>query len=130
MNLLLDTHALLWFIKRDSRLSRRARQLLEDQENSALASIASIWEIAIKVGLGKLKLKLQLKGELENLLEENGFDLLPIDYSHAAEVFSGPAAPPRRSLLLLTDRAEPDLERMPLVSHDTRLDLYGINRIW
>ncbi|HEV8540975.1 MAG TPA: type II toxin-antitoxin system VapC family toxin [Verrucomicrobiae bacterium] len=128
MNLLLDTHALLWFIDRDSKLSRRARQLLEHQDNSALVSIASIWEIAIKVGLGKLKLKLQLEGELENFLEENGFDLLAIDYSHAAGVSTLPRhhADPFDRLLIVQSL----VETMPLVSHDTRLDIYGVNRIW
>ena len=56
MNLLLDTHAFLWFIAGDSNLSQTARAAIEDEDNSCFLSVASLWEIAIKVSLGKLEL--------------------------------------------------------------------------
>jgi PIN domain nuclease of toxin-antitoxin system len=56
VNLLLDTHAFLWFIAGNSSLSRKARAGIEDENNRVLLSVASLWEIAIKVSLGKIKL--------------------------------------------------------------------------
>ena len=57
MNLLLDTHAFLWFISGDERLSEASRQVMEADANIKLVSTASLWEIGIKTSLGKLKLK-------------------------------------------------------------------------
>ncbi len=57
MRLLLDTHSFLWFIGGDTSLSARARSLIEDDRNEVFLSIASLWEIAIKVSLGKLRLE-------------------------------------------------------------------------
>ena len=54
MRLLVDTHALLWFVQNDPALSRTARDLIEDGRNERLLSVASPWEVAIKVGTGKL----------------------------------------------------------------------------
>ncbi|MBV9867668.1 MAG: type II toxin-antitoxin system VapC family toxin [Abitibacteriaceae bacterium] len=56
MKLLLDTHSLIWFLSGDLRLSFPARQLIEDTNNERFVSIASLWEIAIKVSIGKLQL--------------------------------------------------------------------------
>jgi PIN domain nuclease of toxin-antitoxin system len=128
MNLLVDTHALLWFLNRDSQLSKTAREQIEDEGNSALVSIATIWEIAIKVALGKLKLRLRLEDEFERFLEENGFELLSIEYAHAARVTALPRhhGDPFDRLLV----AQSMIERMPIISHDSGLDAYGTNRIW
>jgi PIN domain nuclease of toxin-antitoxin system len=56
VTILLDTHALLWFLKNDPQLSSNAKTTIEDEANRKLVSVASCWEIAIKAGLGKLKL--------------------------------------------------------------------------
>ena len=56
MRFLIDTHVFLWFIAGDTRLSKKVRQAIEDEENEVLLSIASVWEIAIKTSVGKLTL--------------------------------------------------------------------------
>jgi PIN domain nuclease of toxin-antitoxin system len=53
MNILLDTHSLIWFLNGDEKLSLKSREAIESQENLKFVSIASIWEIAIKISLGR-----------------------------------------------------------------------------
>jgi PIN domain nuclease of toxin-antitoxin system len=128
MRLLLDTHALIWFAENDSNLSAVARQALGDEANELSCSVASIWEMAIKVSLGKLKLGSSLEPGFHQSLKENGFTILPVEYRHAAHVMSLPwhHRDPFDRLLV----AQAVLEQMTLVSHDARLDEYGVRRIW
>ena len=65
MELLLDTHTLIWFLNGDRKLSKKAKELIEDTDNSKIISIASIWEIATKLSLGKFKFKEGFKKFLE-----------------------------------------------------------------
>jgi PIN domain nuclease of toxin-antitoxin system len=82
VNIILDTHALLWFLEGDyDRLSEKARMYTEASSNIKFVSIASLWEIAIKMNLGKLKLKNDLDG-LQGLLHSNGFVPLEITFAH------------------------------------------------
>ena len=81
MNVLLDTHTLLWFLNGDESLSARARTVIEDIRNQVFVSIASLWEISIKLSLGKLEYKFGLI-KIAQLIEENGFLLLPITFDH------------------------------------------------
>lgn len=81
MNLLIDTHAVIWFITKDSRLPDATLRLIESPDNYCFVSIASLWEMAIKYSLGRLN----LNGELEkifNIISETGFELLPITTTH------------------------------------------------
>src|SRR5438128_11678927 len=86
MNLLLDTHVFLWFCQDEPALSGSAKTLIEDAANRKLVSLASCWEIAIKAGLGKLKLGEPSGSYLINALSRTGFDLLPISLAHATGV--------------------------------------------
>jgi PIN domain nuclease of toxin-antitoxin system len=70
MKLLLDTHAFLWFIEGNYILTQKARQAIENENNQRFLSIASLWEIAIKVSIGKLQLKLNIP----NLVKEQVYD--------------------------------------------------------
>lgn len=79
MKLLLDTHALLWWLADDARLGRRARGLIEDAGNTILVSQASFWEIAIKIGIGKLRADI---GEVLTAIRERGLDELGLEPSH------------------------------------------------
>ncbi|MFM1744444.1 MAG: hypothetical protein RLZZ630_381, partial [Bacteroidota bacterium] len=79
MSFLIDTHALLWFFAGSEELSGRARSLILNPQNRINISIASIWEIGIKVSLGKLRLGFRME-ELKLKLEENQIDILPIDF--------------------------------------------------
>ena len=82
VKLLLDTHMFLWFINGDANLSAVARQLIEDHENERLLSIASLWELAIKISIGKLELNISFADLLEQQITGNAIDLLPISPAH------------------------------------------------
>ena len=85
-SLLLDTHAILWFFWDDPQLSAHAKALIEDAGNRKLVSIASCWEIAIKVGLGKLHLGEPSRSFLPREIARNNFELLPVSLGHATMV--------------------------------------------
>jgi PIN domain nuclease of toxin-antitoxin system len=128
VKVLLDTHALIWFIGADKRFSQKARTALSGAQEGVYVSIASIWEIAIKLSLGKLRLSLRLEDELLAFLEQNGFEFLPIDYAHVTRVASLPFKHKDPFDRLLAAQAL--IEDMTLVSHDSNLDGYGIRRLW
>jgi PIN domain nuclease of toxin-antitoxin system len=86
MNLLLDTHAFLWFIAGNSSLSRKARAAIEDQNNGVLLSVASLWEIAIKISLGKITLSESFDKLIPEQLTANGIELLDISVEHTASL--------------------------------------------
>ena len=85
MRLLVDTHALIWFAEGDSRLSATARAELESSDNDLFVSVACIWEMAIKISLGKLTVPDGLK-TFRTKLERGGFGLLNIETVHAERV--------------------------------------------
>src|SRR5579884_3902949 len=90
MRLLLDTHTFLWFVWGDAHLSSSARSLIENEAHSKLVSAASVWEMAIKVSLGKLDLKHSIDDFLRAHLDGNGFELLPVVREHACAVATLP----------------------------------------
>lgn len=128
MNLLLDTHAFLWFIKDDASLSLRARGLIEEPENKRLLSIVSLWEIAIKASLGKIVLKLPFDALMPRQLQENDIDLLPNALPHLGLVERLPFhhRDPFDRLII----AQSLVENLPLVSIDSQFDKYGVQRLW
>jgi PIN domain nuclease of toxin-antitoxin system len=128
VTLLLDTHVLLWFLKGDPQLSPAARSAIEDASNRKLVSIASCWEIAIKAGLGKLKLGEPAGVLLARELLTNSFDLLPISLAHATavEALAPHHKDPFDRLLIVQAIAE----SATLVSADGQLDAYGVSRTW
>lgn len=81
MDLLIDTHAVIWFITEDPKLPKKTRQLLADVNNKCFVSIASFWEIAIKNSLGRLDLNSDLIN-IFRIIEETGFELLPVTLNH------------------------------------------------
>ena len=87
MEYLLDTHTFLWFINGDTQLSKKAREAIADPDVIKYISIASFWEIAIKVNLGKLSLDMPYI-DLRLQVTDNGFEILPITFSHTAELIS------------------------------------------
>lgn len=90
MKVLLDTSALLWFLRGDSELSEKAALLIENPDTDVFVSVVSIWEIAIKASLGKLAAPKGFQDSLESTLGDAGFHILPIGFQHAAGVFSLP----------------------------------------
>jgi PIN domain nuclease of toxin-antitoxin system len=128
MTLLLDTHTLLWFFWDDPQLSAPAKTAIEDPGNRKLVSVASCWEIAIKVAVRKLDLGEPSRTFLSREIARNNFDLLPITLHHATGVETLPFhhRDPFDRLLI----AQALAEGVPVVSSDAAFDLYGVTRIW
>jgi PIN domain nuclease of toxin-antitoxin system len=128
VNLLLDAHALLWFLNDDPLLSATAKSLIEDPASHKFVSIATCWEIAIKVGLKKLDLGEPETTFLPRELATNHFDLLGIELRHTTFVESLPLhhRDPFDRVLV----AQAIIEAMPVVSVDGALDPYGVRRLW
>lgn len=122
--LLLDTHALLWWLGDDPGLSSDARVAIADPGNEPLVSAASVWEIAIKRALGKL----EAPDELPSVIVEAGFAWLPVTAAHAWHVRDLPLhhRDPFDRLLV----AQALLERLPVVTGDPRLADYGVATRW
>ncbi|HEX8398671.1 MAG TPA: type II toxin-antitoxin system VapC family toxin [Pyrinomonadaceae bacterium] len=128
MRLLLDTHTLLWFIAGSTSLSANARSLIEDAANEKFVSIASIWETAIKVSIGKMTLSAPFNVLFPHQLQINGFDLLPIKVEHTSVLttLSFHHQDPFDRLLI----AQAIEENLTFVSVDKIFDDYGITRLW
>jgi PIN domain nuclease of toxin-antitoxin system len=127
MRLLLDTHAFLWFIDDNPRLSARAKTLLESDAD-ILLSAASLWEMAIKVSLGRLTLAQPFDSFLPEQLTKNAVEILPITVAHLGAVAALPFhhRDPFDRLLI----AQASVERAPVVSADAAFDAYAVQRIW
>jgi PIN domain nuclease of toxin-antitoxin system len=128
MRLLLDTHVFLWWVAGGPPVSRRARSAIADGKNECLVSMASAWEMAIKVSLGKLEIDGSLERFLPEQLAANGFQVLPIDLEHVFRLTRLPfhhRDPFDR--LLVAQALDGDLT---LVSADPVFDKYGIKRRW
>ena len=80
MNYLLDTHVLIWFLNGDKALSTKARKAIESENAINFISIASLWEIAIKISLDRLSIKVSFE-KLSAELEKNNFQILPITFN-------------------------------------------------
>lgn len=121
--LLLDTHAFLWWRENSPRLSNEARGLIRSA-SVVFVSVASAWEAAIKVGLGKLR----LPESFEAGVIASRFDKLPIAFSHADAVSKLPRhhSDPFDRMLI----AQAIGERLTLVTHDRRFAPYGIKIVW
>lgn len=127
MRLLLDTHALLWWLLDDAELPASARRLIERAE-AVRVSAASIWEVAIKQRSGKLPELALAAAELPELIRQSGFLPLPVDERHAAAVASLPLhhRDPFDHLLI----AQAQIEQLTLVSRDSQFAAYGVALRW
>ena len=128
MNLLLDTHTLLWFIAGSSSLSASARTSIEDAENNKFVSIVSIWETAIKVSTGKMSLSSLFDTLFPRQLEINGFELLPVKVEHTSLVTTLPFhhRDPFDRLLI----AQGIVEDFVIVTTDSEFSDYAIKLLW
>lgn len=128
MNLLLDTHALIWFLEDDVKLARHARTAISDPENKAFVSDATAWEIGIKHSLGKLDLPVPYESLFPYQLEALGFHRLPIRYTHLHRQMQLPwhHRDPFDRLLI----AQAQVEGMALISRDQHFSAYDIPLIW
>ena len=127
MKLLLDTHAFLWFITNDPKLSATAKSAIADPNNEILVSPASYWETAIKISVGKYPLHAPFETFITQGIDGNGFKVLPIEPKHAAVLTNLPfhhRDPFDRVLV-----AQAKVEAIDIVSNDSALDAYGIKRM-
>jgi PIN domain nuclease of toxin-antitoxin system len=128
MKVLLDTHAFLWLIAGDDRLSENARNIFLNEENRLFFSAAGLWELCIKKSLGKLSLERGWFQTIQKEMALNTIQWLPIEMAHCIEVARMPfyhRDPFDRMLI-----AQAIVENMQLLSRDTRLSDYAIERIW
>lgn len=130
MRLLLDTCALLWFLRDDAELSASAALAIEDPDNEVFVSVVSIWEIAIKAGLGKIRAPKNLGTGLDSHLLEAGFSLLDVKFAHAAGVFGLPRVhgDPFDRLLI----SQCLTEKLTAVTNDSHwaAPAYGLRVLW
>ena len=127
MKLLLDTHAFLWFVTGDSRLSPRARRRMEEPGAELYVSAASVWEMAVKSSLGKLTLPLPL-GPFMDQKRDQGYRVLPVEWHHAWAVENLPFhhRDPFDRLLAVQAR----VEGLVLVTGDPAFKAYGVKTLW
>ena len=128
MRLLLDTHTFLWFIEGNPLLSRYARRLIGDVANERFLSIASLWEMAIKASIGKLRLSLSFAELIVHHVQGNAIQILPIEPEHLDELRTLPFyhKDPFDRLII----SQGLLEHIPVLSRDKVFDDYGIQRLW
>jgi PIN domain nuclease of toxin-antitoxin system len=128
VQLLLDTHALIWWFLDDKRLSRKADLALADEGNTIFVSAASAWEIATKHRIGKLPGVTSLAADIGGAIAGQGFAALPIRLQHGqlAGALPGPHGDPFDRMLI----AQALLENLLLVSNETLFDDFGVHRFW
>ncbi len=127
MRILLDTHVLLWFSLNDSRLSREWVEMIKDARNEKIISIASLWELAIKSGLGKLRLEAPFKEFVNRNVTENGMSILHTTIEHFEVVHSLPHhhRDPFDRLII----AQSIVEKIPILTSDPQFKHYNIDLI-
>jgi PIN domain nuclease of toxin-antitoxin system len=128
MNLLLDTHALVWFALDDAQLSSVAKSLIIDPANSKSISPASYWELAIKISLGKYKLSAPFDQFMDSAIQKNGFHIVPLEVKHANQLIALPfhhRDPFDRMMIV-----QAIVEGMSIVSNDPAIDAYPVKRLW
>ena len=128
MKLLLDTPTFLWWVAGSDELSCKARSAVGSARNECFVSVASGWEIAIKVSLGKLRIDGALDRFLPEQLAANGFQALAIDFRHTALVATLPFhhRDPFDRLLV----AQAQVEGLAIVTSDPLIARYGVETIW
>lgn len=128
MNLLLDTHTLIWFLNGDKdAISKKARAVIEKRENVKFVSIASCWEIAIKLSLGKLRFEGTFS-ELKEEINNSGFIILPITFEHTLKLINLKFyhRDPFDRLLV----AQAIEEEMIIITKDEFIPQYKVKTIW
>ncbi len=128
MNLLLDTHALLWMLSDPARLGESAKRAVSAAENSLHFSIASYWEVAIKVSLGKLTLSPEWQRTVPAELTRNGIQWLPVAprHIHTLASLSWIHRDPFDRMLIAQARTD----HLAIVTRDPEFAAYGVETVW
>jgi PIN domain nuclease of toxin-antitoxin system len=128
VNILLDTSVFLMIIQDSDRLSQNAKKLFLGEGNRFLMSLASVWEIFVKIGAGKLELTESPERFLRDQLDENGVELLPIRYEHTAGLLSLPSIHKDPFDRIIISQALH--ERLPVLSSDAVFADYGVRNLF
>ena len=128
MTYLLDTHSFLWFIGGNDQLSSQARTLIEDEDNNRLLSVASLWEMAIKVSMGKLEVPLPITRLVRQHVTGNDIEMLSIEPEHLDQQRTMPFhhRDPFDRLIL----AQAIAEELPVISRDDAFSDYPVRVRW
>jgi PIN domain nuclease of toxin-antitoxin system len=127
VDILLDTHTFIWFFNGDEQLSSKAKRLIEDSKINKFVSIASVWEIAIKIGLGKLTFD-GSTSEIVELIFKNGFQILQISVDHivAYETLEFIHRDPFDRILI----AQAIVEKLTIITKDENIQKYRVKTNW
>jgi PIN domain nuclease of toxin-antitoxin system len=128
VRLLIDTHALLWWLSDDPSLSDAARKAMAATSNVLLVSVASAWEIATKVRLRRLPGAAELAADFQGFMLREGFTTLDITADHGirAGLLPGPHRDPFDRMLISQAQAE----NVPVVTNEQTFEAYGVRRVW
>lgn len=127
MNLLVDTHAVIWFITDSPNLPVAVRKIIEEKENNCYVSLASFWEMGIKYSLDRLELNAGLE-VIFQIIEESGFELLPITPGHVLEIAKMQFYHQDPFDRLIIGQAI--TEDLCIVTKDEQFQKYGVPIIW
>jgi len=130
LRVLLDTHTLIWFALNNPLLSVTAQVLIEDLNNEILISPASLWEIAIKVSIGKLSLNRPYEDLVDECFQPGMFKLLPIEPVHTNRLVTLPYPSRHKDPFDRLLIAQAIVEDIPIISADVAFDAYPVRRIW
>jgi PIN domain nuclease of toxin-antitoxin system len=124
MKLLLDTHIFIWSDEEPERIPQAQLSALEDETNELVLSVASVWEMQIKIQIGKLKLRLPLQEIIDEYRNANDLQLLPVEYRHVLALNQLPFhhKDPFDRIII----AQAVVEGFTLVSADTKFDVYPV----
>ena len=128
MRLLIDTHTLFWSVEEPAKVSATAMVAIRPLTNDVLLSAATIWELAIKVGQGKIALSLPYRQWIERAIVDLKLMILPVTVEYADRQSTLPLhhKDPFDRLMI----AQALVEGIPIVSVDAAFDAYGVTRIW
>jgi PIN domain nuclease of toxin-antitoxin system len=127
VKVLVDTHALIWFITDNKMLPEKSREIIEDASNMCLVSIAALWEMGIKASLDKLDLKVDLE-QIFKLVDQTGFKILPISPDHILQNASLKFhhRDPFDRLMI----AQAQYEGIKIVTKDRAFKQYNVELVW
>lgn len=128
MQYLLDTHALLWIVSDDARLSKKVKSIYLNPENEIFVSIASLWEITVKLSRNRLEIKTSLEDFVQNDVIGNDIAIMPIRLSHLYTLRDLPFyhSDPFDRLIISQSKEE----KIPVLGIDKIFDKYKIKRVW
>lgn len=127
MNLLLDTHTLIWLLEGDNNISPKALNAIQNPSNSCFISSASLWEIAIKISIKKLSINIPFQ-EIYQLVYNNGIEILTLEFEHFLKVGSLPFhhKDPFDRIII----AQAIVEKMTIIGKDEYFNYYNLDLIW